>query len=88
MLVERERGLKGTGVLAEAANVLCLGDQRMIETPKHMILDGESQVAQVTRVRRLVPNLELPFSFGAELPFGAVQDGSALARSLTRRAEF
>lgn len=85
MLVERERGLKGTGVLAEAANVLCLGDQRMIETPKHMILDGESQVAQVTS-----PSFgaELPFSFGAELPFGAVQDGSALARSLTRRAEF
>ena len=57
----------------------------MIETPKHMILDGESQVAQVTS-----PSFgaELPFSFGAELPFGAVQDGSALARSLTRRAEF
>ena len=38
----------------------------MIETPKHMILDGESQVAQVTS-----PSFgaELPFSFGAELPF-------------------
>ena len=81
--MERER-TEGNRCVGGSSECVVFRDQRMIETPKTHDLDGESQVAQVTSP-----------SFGAELrfvwcrtPVCAVQDGSALARSLTRRAEF